>query len=249
MKSSTTVATFTVLLGLYSLPAGVAGCQVAPAATVDHGEYLFSNYCAQCHGSDAVGKVRISAPAIAGLPDWYVTEQLHKFRGGVRGTHFDDLEGMRMRPMSLTLGTETDITAVSMFVASLAPTHAEPTLTGGDAEKGKQLYVTCNACHGPEAAGNPVLGSPPLTVQNDWYLIKQLGKFKAGVRGANSKDLRGGQMRPMAATLPDEQAMKDVVAYVQTLRAAHPPGPAAPSAPAGAAAPPAGTAVPGEPGK
>jgi cytochrome c553 len=238
MKASTTVATFLVILGLYALPVGTSGCLTAPAATVDHGEYLFSNYCSQCHGEGAAGKVLIQSPAIAGLPAWYVTEQLHKFRDGRRGTHFDDIEGMRMRPMSLTLGTETDVSAVSMYVEALPPSPAPATVEGGDPEKGKSLYITCNACHGPEAAGNVLLGSPPLTMQNDWYLVKQLGKFKTGVRGANSKDIRGGQMRPMAATLPDDQAVKDVISYVMTLR--HAGGAAAP------AAPPAGTPAPAE---
>lgn len=275
MKPSTTTAGLLLLLGLVSAPAGVSGCQTAPAATVDHGEYLFSNYCSQCHGAGAVGKDAIAAPSIAGLPDWYILEQLHKYRGGVRGAHFDDLEGMRMRPMSLTLGTEVDLQAVAMYVASLPPSPAPSTLQGGDPVKGKTLYTTCNACHGPEAVGNVALGSPPLTVQNDWYLVKQLGKFKSGVRGANTRDLRGAQMRPMAATLPDDQAMKDVVAYVQTLRkpgvpvvptgtpAAVPAGggaaagsaPSAPTAPPSTPAPAAGVApaaapaAPGAPAK
>lgn len=228
-KASTLVASSALALALFSVPAGVGGCLTAPAATVDHGEYLFSNYCQQCHDKNAVGKVTIAAPPIAGLPDWYITEQLHKFRSGARGAHFDDIEGMRMRPMSLTLGTETDITAVSMYVASLPPAPLESTVVGGNAESGKKLFQTCLACHGPEALGNVQLGSPPLTLQSDWYLIKQLGKFKAGVRGANARDIRGAQMRPMATTLPDEQAMKDVIAYVGTLR--KPPGTAAPAAP------------------
>jgi cytochrome c553 len=205
-------------LALGAIGSAGSGCSVAPAATADHGAFTYSNYCAQCHGDSAAGKEPIGAPSIAGLPQYYVIEQLHKFRSGVRGAHFDDAEGLRMRPMSLTLRTETDVEAVSMYLAGLPPVAPAPTLTGGDAEKGKALYATCAACHGPEAAGMETVGSPPLTVQPDWYLVRQIGKFKAGIRGANPKDTRGGQMRPMAQTLPDEQAMNDVVAYIQTLR-------------------------------
>ncbi|MEQ1504846.1 MAG: c-type cytochrome [Myxococcota bacterium] len=215
------VAAGLLALALALVPSAVStgsGCQVAPAATVDHGEFLFTNYCQPCHAAGAVGKPEIQAPAIAGLPDWYITEQLHKFRGGVRGTHFDDVEGMRMRPMSLALETETDVQAVAMYVSSMPAAAQVLSVQGGDAEKGKQLFNTCLACHGPEGAGNPQLGAPALTTQNDWYLVKQLGKFKGGIRGANPKDIRGNQMRPMAATLADDQAMHDVVAYIQTLR-------------------------------
>jgi cytochrome c oxidase subunit 2 len=195
-----------------------AGCQVAPAATAEFGAGDFDNYCSQCHGAEGAGKESIGAPSIAGLPDWYLMEELHKFRSGARGTHFDDMEGHRMRPMSLTLRTETDVQAVAAYVSSMKPVPPPPSLQGGDPEKGKQLYAVCNACHGPEAAGNKDIGSPPLTVQPDWYLVRQLGKFKGGIRGANPKDLKGAQMRPMAQGLADEQAMKDVVAYIQTLR-------------------------------
>jgi cytochrome c oxidase subunit 2 len=100
--------------------------------------------------------------------------------------------------------------------------RAPATLTGGDAANGAKLFVTCTACHGPEAAGNEQLHAPPLTVQQDWYLDRQLHKFKAGIRGSNPKDQWGQTMRPMAQTLPDDQAIKDVVAHIQTLsRAGH----------------------------
>ena len=215
-------ASRTLLLAVFTAAASVAlwgqtGCQVAPAATADHGAMLFTNYCAPCHGEAGQGKANLSAPSIAGLPQYYVTEQLHKFRNGIRGTHFDDLEGMRMRPMSLTLRTETDIEALAIFVSGLQPQRHEVTVQG-DPAKGKNHYTTCAACHGPDAAGMEAVGSPPLTLQQDWYLVKQIGKFRAGIRGANPQDVRGAQMLPMANTLPDEQAIADVVAYIQTLR-------------------------------
>jgi cytochrome c oxidase subunit 2 len=79
------------------------------------------------------------------------------------------------------------------------------------------LYTPCTACHGADAAGNEQLKAPPLRGASDWYLLAQLKKFKEGHRGANPSDLEGAQMRPMAQTLPDEQAMKDVVAHIGTL--------------------------------
>ena len=47
--------------------------------------------------------------------------------------------------------------------------------------------------------------------------MSQIKKFKSGVRGAHPKDVTGAQMRPMAMTLADEQAMKNVVAHIATL--------------------------------
>ena len=53
---------------------------------------------------------------------------------------------------------------------------------------------------------------------SDWYLVKQLHKYKTGVRGRNPGDVAGARMWPISLTLADEQAMKDVVAYIMTLR-------------------------------
>jgi cytochrome c oxidase subunit 2 len=152
------------------------------------------------------------------LSQWYLEAQLAKFKGGVRGAHPDDVAGMRMGPMSRTLFTEEDVRAVAAYVASLPAERPTSLLSGGDPEQGKVVFVAvCTQCHGPDAAGNPTLNVPPLNRASDWYLLTQLKKFKAGVRGANPADQYGALMRAMAATLADEQAMKDVLAYIGTL--------------------------------
>src|SRR4030095_10596765 len=93
-------------------------------------------------------------------------------------------------------------------------------LVGGDATRGQALYAPCIACHGVDGGGNQPLNGPPLSHANDWYLLTQLQHFKAGVRGLKPGDTYGGLMRPMSMTLPDEQAMKDVIAYIVTLQSA-----------------------------
>jgi cytochrome c oxidase subunit 2 len=202
---------------------GVALAQVpsgaAPAADVARGELVFA-LCSQCHGPAGQGNTLIQAPSIAGLDAWYVEEQLHKFQGGLRGRHPDDYSGMRMRPMALTIQTEGDIPAVAAYVASLKPVRPEATLQGGDAARGAQFYAVCSACHGPDGGGLEALKAPPINHAHDWYLLEQLKKFRAGIRGANPQDASGILMRPMAMTLPDDQALLDVVAHIGTLRPA-----------------------------
>jgi cytochrome c oxidase subunit 2 len=51
----------------------------------------------------------------------------------------------------------------------------------------------------------------------DWYLARQLQNFKDGIRGAHPTDYYGYQMGLMANVLQDEQAIKDLVAYINTL--------------------------------
>jgi cytochrome c553 len=190
----------------------------APAFSDDgRGEELFE-LCVQCHGPNGGGDPVALAPPIAGLSDWYIKEQLTKFRDGIRGKHPDDVGGLRMYPMSLSLGDDADLEAVTAYAAGLQPAPPQATLEGGDAAKGKVLYTPCIACHGAQAEGKKELGGPNLWVSADWYMLKQLHNFKAGIRGADPRDATGMRMRPMSMILADEQAMKDVIAYILTLQ-------------------------------
>ena len=165
-----------------------------------------------------MGNQKVNAPTIAGLPQWYIEAQLKKFKQGGRGTHFDDLTGMQMRPMALSLGSDDEIKVIAAHVAALPAHKPAPLLSGGDANKGKVLFAPCVACHQADGSGNEALKAPPLTHANDWYLAASLKKFKAGIRGTNPLDQSGALMRPMAQTLPDDQAIADVVAYITTLQ-------------------------------
>jgi len=176
--------------------------------------------CAVCHGENAGGNESIGAPSIAGMPQWYIENQLNQFRSGNRGTHFDDIMGMRMRPMARSLAREGDVEAVAAYVAALPPAIPAPTLTGGNAEAGKLTFTRiCITCHGPEAAGNQtMMGAAPLNRSSDWYLFRQINNFKSGIRGSRPGDQGGALMRPMMMQLTDEQMIKDVIAYIMTLR-------------------------------
>lgn len=192
------------------------GCS-APSDGVARGEYLYKN-CVQCHGTDGKGSDLVPAPQIAGLPAWYITAQVQKFRGGIRGAHPDDVGGLKMRPMSRTLKSEADVELVAKYVESL-PHDKTPATVKGDATKGKDAFATCSACHGADAAGNEALKAPPIRQLNDWYVVSQLGKFKSKVRGYSPDDAQGAQMTGIAGGLADEAAMRDLAAYLQSLPA------------------------------
>jgi cytochrome c oxidase subunit 2 len=197
----------------------VAGLgDAALAQDVERGRELFE-LCASCHGDQAEGNALYHAPAIGGMPVWYLERQLVMFRDGVRGTHFDDLMGMRMRPMALSLRTEhgDDLKDVAAYVAGLPALKPAATLEGGDAAKGVAHYAVCQACHGAAGEGVPATNGPPLANQNDWYLLSSIERYKAGVRGSNPADANGAVMRGMASILQDEQAMKDVIAHIISL--------------------------------
>ncbi len=203
-------------IGLPLLVIGAAACDAAaPPVGMARGAELYET-CQPCHGAEAAGNPEIAAPAIAGLPQWYVEDQLRGFQAGYRGDHASDLPGLRMRPMALSLTREGDIESVAEYVASLDAVYPASTLHG-NAGAGAAAYAVCLACHGVDGLGNPDLHAPPIVQLDDWYLLNQLRNFKSGARGARPGDTWGSTMRVNSIAMTD-QAMQDVIAYVQTLR-------------------------------
>ena len=198
------------------LALGAAACNQTPTPGVARGEALYDT-CAPCHGASGGGSQTLAAPAIAGLPQWYVQAQLEKFQAGHRGGNAFDTTGIRMKTMSWSLDLPGDLESVAAFVSGMAPTSPAAALEGGDPQAGQATYQVCAACHGPDGKGNEAMHAPPLVGQADWYLLAQLHKFKAGWRGANPADTWGATMRPNALML-DDAAMANVVAYIQTLQ-------------------------------
>lgn len=181
------------------------------------GKTLYTS-CAACHGANAEGNANFKAPSLVGAEKWYFIAQINKFKTGARGSHPDDINGKLMAPMAAMLSNETEIVAVFDYIQTIKKEHELKSTLGGNAEKGKALYATCVACHGDKAQGNEALKAPALNKQEDWYILEQLIKFKKDIRGADAKDTEGKMMAPMAKMLTNEEAMKDVIAYILTLK-------------------------------
>lgn len=173
--------------------------------------------CATCHGQNGEGVVALNSPAFASLPEWYVTRQLTNFIKGVRGTDPKDIYGKQMRTMSRTLSTDKKVADVAAYIASMERVKPASTIEG-DVAAGKSLYVLCSTCHGEKGMGNESMGAPQLVGLQDWYLLRQLKNFKDGIRGINPDDKQGVKMPHMVKSLPDEKAMNDVLAFINTLR-------------------------------
>lgn len=190
----------------------------AAAADPAAGKLLYAT-CVGCHGDNGEGNAVMSAPVIGGQEVWYLERQLKDFRSGVRaGDAAKDPNGAMMAPMAKSLADDAAVANVAAYVATLAPPAAKPA-AGGDVAKGKVLYVVCASCHGASAEGNVATNAPALWRQQDAYVARQLAAFKAGLRGADpSKDPIGATMAPMAKALADEAAMRDVAAYIATLK-------------------------------
>jgi cytochrome c553 len=215
-KLITTLATIALFISASAGLSNLAFAEDSPA-DLERGQQLFE-FCTQCHAADGGGDSTVLAPAIAGLPAWYVEMQLKNFKNGIRGLHQDDRGGLRMYPMSLWLREEADQKAVAAYVASMTPVaSARELVHPGDAAKGQGYYAVCGACHGADATGNPQMGAPPLVGMSDWYLYSSIQKYKTGIRGNGPGDIYGPAMIGMVATLPDDAAVRDVIAHIQAL--------------------------------
>ena len=173
------------------------------------------DYCLLCHGSAANGNAGIRAPKLSGVEPWYLARQLENFAAGIRGTPGGDDSGHEMGPVGMRVKQEGSLQDVLAFVGSLPPKKPVATIAG-DLAHGRQLYAACTACHGVKGQGNTELQAPALAARSDWYMVTQLRNFRDGLRGADSRDTYGAQMRAIVTSLPDDKAITDVVAYINT---------------------------------
>ena len=192
-----------------------AGPAVLAAGDVVKGKALY-NICAACHGANAEGTAALNAPANAGQDPWYMTRQLKNFRAGIRGADPDDTFGAQMRPMAMMLSSDQDIADVVAYITSL-DLPEPPQTVDGDVELGKQAYETCIPCHGEFGQGAQALDAPRLSNQHDWYIVRQLENFKAGIRGGHQNDIYGAQMRIMSQMLESDDRVRAVAAYIASL--------------------------------
>lgn len=175
----------------------------------------FGNVCAACHGLRGEGSLQQRAPSIAGLPVWYVTLQFEKFRSDVRGTDPADPDGQRMHAIARLL----DESQIALLASTVAAMERHPTRNtlDGDARRGRALYEErCMACHRYNGSGELAFKAAPLTGLQDWYLVAQLRKFRAGIRGGSPQDEDGSKMHVVTSDLDDDD-FRDVVAHLAHL--------------------------------
>jgi len=187
-----------------------------PAGDSVAGKALYAA-CIACHGANGEGQQPLNAPKLSGQDSWYLTRQLKTFKTGVRGSHEQDVYGQQMAAMMATLVDETAINNVVAYISTLPDSPAARTVSG-DTQRGAKIYRTCANCHGSDGQGLWTMNAPRQAGINDWYLVTQLKNFRAGIRGYHGQDEYGAQMAQMAKIIADDEAIDDLVAYINTLQ-------------------------------
>lgn len=85
---------------------------------ITRGAALYTT-CAACHGDKGQGNELLNAPRLAGQSDWYLSNQLEKFRLGARGAVAGDTYGAQMRASVSQLTDAAAINDVVAYINSL----------------------------------------------------------------------------------------------------------------------------------
>jgi cytochrome c oxidase subunit 2 len=186
-----------------------------PEGSAARGQALYG-VCSACHGQQGEGNLALNAPKLAGQEDWYIRRQIANYNNGVRGGE-GDVFGAQMTPMARTVATPQALEDVIAYIGTLPDNPAEPTVVDGDPVNGARAFQTCSMCHGADGRGNWNSMAPRLAGMSDWYLKRQLENFREQIRGGHDADIYGDQMYMMSSLFADEEAIDDIIAYINGL--------------------------------
>ncbi|MFT6955292.1 MAG: cytochrome c oxidase cbb3-type subunit 3 [Halieaceae bacterium] len=163
------------------------------------GARMFSNNCAQCHGSDAKGSY--------GFPNLADNDWIY---GGDAKTIKQTLIGGRQAAMPAwgnILGDQ-GVSETTAYTLSLNGRQADPELVAA----GESKFVTyCAACHGADAGGNTAMGAPNLS-DGVWLYGGTEAQIAHSIRAG-----RNGVMPAFKSTLGEDK-IHILTAYVYGLK-------------------------------
>jgi cytochrome c553 len=221
-------------------PAQVTALQTKAAPERAHA--LVNKWCSACHGYNGVS-IAPTFPILAGQNAEYIATELKFFHnlnqddrsftheswlaqwfinitGLRRDYRYEDAPRNEPRAWDFMKGVARDldeptIQALSDYF-SKQPAPAGRVAEGGDAAKGKALYldgdadrglIACQSCHGPDGKGQGPI--PRLAGQHADYVKIQLKYIQSGVRNVE-------QMQALITNLT-EADFANLAAYVQSL--------------------------------
>jgi len=165
--------------------------------------------CMVCHSTREMQR----GPVLDGLPEWYLAEQLRNFKSGHRGKNTTNRAEALMGVAMAKVETDEQLAGLARHFAARTP---KPFIrvVRGNIPAGRAHYATrCASCHGAKGEGKPEIKSPPVNVQEDWFLLDQLRKYANGRRSVHASDAGGVMMKASLAGLSPGD-FQNMVAYI-----------------------------------
>ena len=116
-------------------------------ANLENGMILFQERCMECHRYNASGEMAFGSPPLTGRQDWYLADQIRKFKTGKRGTVKADVNGAKMVFSSQFVSDEQTLKDVVAYIMTLNAVAA--------AEQQAEALFEASAKKVSEAAKNP----------------------------------------------------------------------------------------------
>lgn len=137
---------------------------------VQHGKQLYTTYCSNCHGPQALGSAERIIPSLAGQRRAYLVKQLADFSEMERASR--TMHGVVSQP---ELTNEQAWADLSGYLNSLPRTSFPQTGDGRGVELGEAIFQEqCASCHEEDARGDDDGFVPSLRDQHYSYLIRQM---------------------------------------------------------------------------
>jgi cytochrome c553 len=165
--------------------------------------------CMVCHSTREMQR----GPVLDGLPEWYLAAQLKNFKEGHRGKNATNRAEALMGVAMAKVETDEQLAGLARHFAARTP---KPFIrvVRGNIPAGRAHYATrCASCHGAKGEGKPEIKSPPVNVQEDWFLLDQLRKYANGRRSVHASDAGGVMMKASLAGLSPGD-FQNMVAYI-----------------------------------
>lgn len=86
-----------------------------------------------------------------------------------------------------------------------------------DQAAGEKLWKFCAFCHNADGLGQSRSDAPKLAGNAAWYTERQLRNFRKKIRGYHPEDIPGLQMVVYSVPLVDDQAIRDMAAYIASM--------------------------------
>ena len=101
----------------------------SPAVTIEgnvhHGEILYREHCMECHRFNGNGEFVFQSSPLARQHDWYLREQLNKFKNGQRGYSATDISGKKMVKVMEYPFTQQDLDDIVSYINTLHDRHGK----------------------------------------------------------------------------------------------------------------------------